>query len=93
MGKMVHLRIPDTLYVESEKYAKEFGFHSLQEYVRNAVRTLNEEYKKKHALYLLEKNYGRGKGTKRMTKEERQAWAEEQIKKDPSDVFRRIGWK
>jgi len=73
----------EALFEASSRIAEESGFDSLQEYFRNALREINHEYRKRKVLGLLEKNFGRGKGKpiKRMTREERKAWTEEQIKK------------
>ena len=92
-GKMLHLRLSDIAYRDSSGLAEEFGFQSLQEYFRNALRMMNEEYKKRKALALLEKNFGRGKGkqVKRLTKEERRRLFLEFEKEDKSDIFRKAG--
>ena len=94
MGKMVHLRMSETLFEDSSRIAEESGFDSLQEYFRNALREINHEYRKRKALRLLEKNFGRGKGKpiKTLTKEEQRQLFLEFEKKDTSDIFRKYGF-
>ena len=88
---MVHLRIPDLAYKEAKALANEFGFSNVQEYVRESIRRMNEEYETMVAIRKLEKLKGSVKPIKRMTRKERQAWAEKNIQKDRSDIFRKYG--
>lgn len=57
-SKMVHLRIPDELYAKIEDLRSKFGFQTEQEYIRAAIRRMNEELEKKELIELLEKHKG-----------------------------------
>ncbi len=70
MEKSIHLRIPKVLYKESENIKKDFGFSSVQEFIKEAMRKTVLEYKKQRALKNLEKNFGSVKNIKRLSKEE-----------------------
>ena len=90
---MVHLRVPDMAYKQAESFAKKFGFGSVQEYAREALRRMNEEYETQQGIRTLEKLRGSIKPTKRMTRDERLAWYEKNADKDMSDIFRKYGFE
>lgn len=93
MGKMVHLRVSDVAYRQAGAMAKGFGFGNVQEYIREAVRRMNEEYETTLAIRQLKKLQGSAPPAKRMTREERRKHAEEFIKTDHSDIFRKYGFE
>ena len=70
MEKSIHLRIPKVLYKESENIKKDFGFSSIQEFIKDAMRKAILEYKKQRALNNLKNNFGSVKNIKRLSKEE-----------------------
>lgn len=91
---MVHLRVPDMAYKQAESFSKKFGFGSVQEYTREALRRMNEEYDTMLAIRKLEKLKGSVPGAKQISREERRMIAEQFIKKsakERSDLFRRVG--
>ena len=88
-NKLVHLRVSDKLYRDSQEIVRENGFNSIQEFIREAVRKKVEEFQTMMAVRRLEKLKGSVKGIKRMTKEERDKLFEEYVKKNPSEIFRK----
>lgn len=38
MNKQINLRLPQTILVQSEKYAKKHGFNTVQEFIKETVR-------------------------------------------------------
>lgn len=74
-NKMVHLRIPATLYADSREIVKQLGFGSIQEFIKDSMRKTVQEYRKQVVLVRLAALKGSAKGIKRMTKEERNALA------------------
>lgn len=93
-NKMVHLRIPKTLYAESQAIVKEKGFVSIQEFIRNAMRGFISEIETEMAIERLRKLKGSVKGIKRLTEAEREKAFQEFLKMTPkqhSDLFRKYG--
>ena len=94
MAKLVHLRLPDQLLLDSKTVVEEGGYSTLSEFIKESLRKAVDDYKHKKALYLLEKNFGRGKGKVRpLTHKDREEAAEELFKTDTSDIFRKYGLK
>lgn len=92
MTKLVHLRLPDQLLLDSEKIVDEGRYSTLSEFIKESPRKAVDEYKHRKALYLLEKNFGRGKGKVRpLTHKDREEAAEELINTDTSNIFRKYG--
>ncbi len=92
MSKLVHLRLPDQLLLDSESIVREGSYSTLSEFIKESLRKAVEGHHRRKALYLLEKNFGRGKGkVKPLTHKEREAAAEELFRTDTSNIFREFG--
>ena len=90
-GKMVHLRIPEDLFARLQNLRSEFGFQTDQEYIRTAIRRMNEELEKKKIIAYLEKHKGSIERIERMDDVQREKFFEEFAKKDSSEIFRKYG--
>jgi len=90
-SKLVHLRIPKELYEPIQKLRSEFGFQTDQEYIRAAIRKMNEELEKKKAIAFLEDHKGTIEKIERMDDEQRKKFFEEFAKKDSSEIFIKYG--
>ena len=63
--------MPELLYKDSEQIKKDFGFSSIQEFIKESIRKAIYEYKRQRALRVLKQNFGILKGkVKRLTKED-----------------------
>ncbi len=92
MEKSVHLRMPELLYKDSEQIKKDFGFSSIQEFIKESIRKAIYEYKKQKALATLKKYYGSKKDTKRLTDEERDKLAEGLTPEKSREISKRYGF-
>lgn len=93
-NKMVHLRVPEALYAQSQTIVKEKGFASIQEFIRNMMRNGIGEIKTQMAIERLRKLKGSVKGIKRLTEAERTKAYEEAIRMTPEqtlELFRKFG--
>lgn len=93
-SRMVHLRIPETIYARSQTIVKENGFVSIQEFLRNALRDAIDKIETQMAIERLRKLKGSVKGIKRLTEAERTRAYEEAIKMTPEqtlELFRKYG--
>lgn len=80
-NKMVHIRMPDKLYKESKALADDFGFSSVQEFFRSAVRKAVGEYQRQMAWRTVKALYGSDRNLKKPTRKERDRWAREFMEK------------
>ncbi len=80
-NKMVHIRMPDRLYRESEALADDFGFGSVQEFFRSAVRKAVEEYQRQMAWRTVKALYGSDRNIRKPTPGERDRRAREFMEK------------
>jgi len=87
--KQVKLTIPETLYKEGNKLVKEFGYSNIQDLTLEGLRKEIIDLKKQQALINLKKNF-RSVKAKPLTKEERERIAEEYVKTNPSEIFRKF---
>lgn len=90
-GKLVHLRVPKELYARLQKLRSEFGFQTDQEYIRTAIRRMNEELEKKKIIEYLDKHKGSVERIERMDDVQREKFFEEFTKRDSSEIFRKYG--
>ncbi|MBI5884788.1 hypothetical protein HZB89_01675 [archaeon] len=93
-GKIVHLRLPEKLYLEIEKTVKDFGFQSAADFLRASARKALDEYETQKAIRVLEKNKGILKGkVKRLTNTERGKLWEQFLKKraQGGSIFKDLG--
>lgn len=82
----IHLRLNKELAAQIKLLEKQFGFNSVQEFIRAAIRHAVEEYEKKRIIRELKKLQGSAKPKKnRLSKKE---WFKEYLKKNPSEIFR-----
>jgi hypothetical protein len=81
VNRMVHLRVPEKLYKDSESLTKEFGFSNVQDFFRNAVHRAIEEYNRQVAWAKVKALYGTDSKLTRITPKEREKWAREFVKK------------
>jgi len=91
---MVHLRFPGTLYARGQTIVKEKGFASIQEFIRNSVRTAIDKFETQMAIERIRKLKGSVKGIKRPTEAEREEAFQGFLKMTPkqrSDLFREFG--
>ena len=94
MAKLVHLRLPEQLLAESERVVEEGGYSTMSEFIKESMRKSIDEYKRRKALYMLEKNLGRGRGkVRQITENERAEIAKEFIGAGGSDAFGKYGLK
>ena len=91
MEKSIHLRVPKLLYKESENIKKDFGFSSIQEFIKEAMRKTILEYKRQQALKNLERNFGSIKNIKRLTKKEREKIALEFTPERDKELAKKYG--
>jgi Arc/MetJ-type ribon-helix-helix transcriptional regulator len=87
-SKMVHMRIPEELHLKIQRFCSEFGFQTEQEYIRTAIRKMNEEFEKRELIELLERHKGTVEKIERMSGEEKERFFEEFMKEDNSEIFR-----
>jgi len=71
-NKLVNVRLSKKLYSECTDVVKEFGFNNIQELVKEALRNAVHEYHKRKGIEWLEKNFGKSKPRKRLTKTEKE---------------------
>ena len=90
-GKMVHLRIPEDLFERLQNLRSEFGFQTDQEYIRAAIRKMNDELEKKKIIEYLEKHKGSIERIERMDDLQREKFFQEFSKKESSEIFRKYG--
>ena len=92
MDKSIHLRLPETLYSSAEKIKDEFGFTTIQEFIKDAVRKAIQEYYKQRALYVLRKNFGSMKNVKRLTDAERDELARKLTPAKSREILKKFGF-
>jgi Arc/MetJ-type ribon-helix-helix transcriptional regulator len=90
-GKMVHLRIPEDLFERLQNLRSEFGFQTNQEYIRAAIRKMNEELEKKKIIEYLEKHKGSIERIERMDDLQREKFFQEFSREESSEIFRKYG--
>ncbi|MBI2529689.1 MAG: hypothetical protein HYW05_00915 [Candidatus Diapherotrites archaeon] len=93
-NKMVHLRVPAELYLQSLTIVKEKGFASIQEFMRNAMRNFIDKWETEMAIERIRKLKGSLKGVKPLTEAEREKAFRDFLKMTPkqrSDLFREFG--
>lgn len=91
-GKLIHLRLPESLYSDIQEVIALFGFQSIADFLRDSARKSLEEYRLRKSIELLRSLKGSMKGkTKMLTKAERRKIFEEYAGKDPSDILRKYG--
>jgi Arc/MetJ-type ribon-helix-helix transcriptional regulator len=90
-GKMVHLRIPEDLFERLQNLRSEFGFQTNQEYIRAAIRKMNEELEKKKIIEYLEKHKGSIERIERMDDLQREKFFQEFLREESSEIFRKYG--
>ena len=88
---MVHLRIPEDLFERLQNLRSEFGFQTDQEYIRTAIRKMNDELEKKRIIEYLEKHKGSIERIERMDDLQREKFFQEFSKKESSEIFRKYG--
>ncbi len=89
MEKAISLRLPEMLYADVEKLCKLEGFASLQEFIREAIRSSIKERELKKDIKWLRSQMGTLKH--RPTQEEMYKAAEDFINSDHSDIIRKYG--
>jgi signal transduction histidine kinase len=92
MARLVHLRLSDVAYSEAAVLSKDYGFNTVQEYFREAIRKANEERRKEKAIRGLESLRGSLKGVRRLSQKEREKLLDDYLKRGPSDMFRLLGF-
>jgi len=86
INKQINIRIPETLYKESEIIIKKEGFSNVQELIR---QTLREKVKEYAIIKELEKLKGSVKSIKLLTKEERDKIAREINSKKSEEIMKK----
>ena len=92
-GKLIHLRIPETLHARCIQIVKGNGFGSVQELTREALRQKVNDYETQAAIERLRANMGKGE-VKRLTPEEKEKCYQEAIKmtkKERLELLREFG--
>jgi len=88
INKQINIRIPKTLYKESEIIIKEEGFSNLQELIK---QTLREKIKEHQIIKELEKLKGISKSRKVLTKIEKDKIARELTSKKSEEIIKKYG--
>ena len=86
INKQINIRIPETLYKESEIIIKKEGFSNLQELIK---QTLRERVKEYAIIKKLEKLKGSVKSNKILTKEERDKIARDINPKRSEEIIKK----
>jgi hypothetical protein len=94
-NKMMHIRMPEQLFLQSKALAKELGFSNTQEFFRNSVRNAIQEYENKILFKKLKALQGSSPPTRRLTHKEREELIYEFLeeKKNGRDIFKEYGLK
>lgn len=87
-SKSIKLTLPIKLFEEGTKLVNEFGYSNIQDITLEGLRKELTELKKQRALINLKKNF-RSVKTKPLTEEQKEKIAEEYIKKDTSNIFKK----
>ena len=69
-NKLISLRIPSTVLMETSQAAKLDGYANIQEFIREAVREKLRKRKIRESLLAIEKLKGSAKGKKLASKKE-----------------------
>lgn len=81
-SKMINVRLGEKLIKAVDNLVKETTYSSRTEFIREAVRKMVEEQKRREALAMLRKNFGKGKGkVKEMTSADRERIYKEFLKR------------
>jgi len=83
----IHLRLNKELFSQLGFLQNEFGFNSLQEFIREAIRSAVENYEKKTLIRRLSLLKGSAKQKQAMP--QKQVF-EKYLKKNPSEIFRKF---
>ena len=84
INKQINIRIPETLYKESEIIIEEEGFSNLQELIKH---TLREKIKEYTIIKELEKLKGSARLNKVLTKKEKDKMARELTSKKSEEII------
>ena len=87
----ISLKLEKTFLRDMEKTMKNHRYSTKTEFIREAIRDKLTNLEKEDIIQKLVKLKGSEKNIKRMTKQERNRFFEEFIKKDTSDIFRKYG--
>lgn len=87
----ISLKLEKTFLRDMEKTMKNHRYSTKTEFIREAIRDKLTNLEKEDMIQKLVKLKGSEKNIKRMTKQERNRFFEEFIKKDTSDIFRKYG--
>ena len=85
------MKLEKTFLRDIEKTMKNHRYSTKTEFIREAIRDKLTNLEKEDIIQKLVKLKGSEKNIKRMTKQERNRFFEEFIKKDTSDIFRKYG--
>jgi len=89
--KSVHLRLNEELYKQIKVLEKNLGFSNVQEFIRDMIRHVIDEYETKLLIRKLKKLQGSAKLKKNPLSREKMFKA--YMKKDPLEIFRKFGLK
>ena len=92
-GKLIHLRIPESLHAKCIQLVKSNGFGSVQELTREALRQKVNDYETSAAIERLRANMGTSE-LKRLSPEEKEKCYQEALKmtkKERLELLRKFG--
>lgn len=90
--KSIHVRLPPKVFEDAQRLVDEGLFSSLNEFVKDSVRTKVEEYRKRKALDVLSKHYG-SKKVKPLSEKEKEEILEKFLRERVSgrDAAKELG--
>ena len=92
-GKLIHLRIPETLHARCIQIVKGNGFGSVQELTREALRQKVNDYETQAAIEMLRANMGAYEVNRLGPEEKEKAYRDflKATKKDKLELLRKFG--